>query len=50
MYSNLSRVVLRYMVEVYMPFHLAFDVESTLLRWILMVSRPTVSVLVLPRG
>ena len=46
MYSNLFRGVLRYMLEMSMPIHLAFGVESTLLKWILMVSRPVASVLV----
>ena len=46
MYSNLLRSMLRYMFEMSMLIHLAFGVDGTLLRWILMVSRPVESVLV----
>ena len=48
MNSNLSRGVFRYMLEMSMSIHLAFRMESILLKWILIVSRPAASVLVSP--
>ena len=48
MYLNLSRDVSRYMLEMSMPIHLAVGVDSTVLRWILIVSRPAALVLVPP--
>ena len=48
MYLNRSRGVLRHILEMFMPIHLVFGVESTLLRRILMVSRPAALVLVSP--
>ena len=48
MYLSLSKGVLTYILEMSMPIHLALRVEITLLRWILMVSRPAALVLVSP--